>query len=215
MLRRYVTAIVGRPKLVIALVALVTLTLGFCMTRLHVLLDVDAQIPPGHPLVIVGQRIEKLFGGKYMTVIGFYPDSGTVYTPDLLGKVKRVTEKLEKLPGVKPGSVLSLMSSRVKDIHSTTDSLEITPLADKVPQTDAEVAAFRARVQANGFLTSLFVSDDGRATSVLADFSDFEKAGGSSAGRGWRSSPQARRPSFTGCSSTPAGSRCCSCWRWQ
>lgn len=179
MLRRYVTAIVRRPKLVIAAVALVTLTLGFFMTRLRVLLDVDAQIPPGDPLVIVGQRIEKLFGGKYMTVIGFYPRSGTVYTADILGKVKRVTEKLEKLPGVKPGSVLSLMSPRVKDVKSTTDSLEITPLADKVPQTDAEVAAFRSRVQANSFLTSLFVSDDGRATSVLVDFSDFEKAGGS------------------------------------
>ncbi|HEX3904610.1 MAG TPA: MMPL family transporter [Polyangia bacterium] len=179
MLRRYVTAIVGRPKLVIALVALVTLTLGFFMTRLHVLLDVDAQIPPGDPLVIVGQRIEKLFGGKYMTVIGFYPRAGTVYTPDILGKVKRVTEKLEKLPGVKAGSVLSLMSPRVKDVKSTADSLEITPLADKVPRTDAELAAFRARVQANSVLTSLFVSDDGRATSVLVDFSDFEKAGGS------------------------------------
>jgi predicted RND superfamily exporter protein len=179
MLRRYVTAVVGRPRLVIALVALVTLTLGFFMTRLRVLLDVDAQIPPGHPLVIVGQRIEKLFGGKYMTVIGFYPASGTVYTPDILGKVKRVTEALEQLPGVKPGSVLSLMSPRVKDIHSSADSLEITPLANKVPQTAAEIAAFRARVVANGFLTSLFVSDDGRATSVLVDFSDFEKAGGS------------------------------------
>ena len=179
MLRRYVTAIVRRPKLVIAAVALVTLTLGFFMTRLHVLLDVDAQIPPGDPLVIVGQRIEKLFGGKYMTVIGFYPQLGTVYTPDVLGKVKRVTEKLEKLPGVKPGSVLSLLSPRVKDVKSSADSLEITPLADKVPQTDAELAAFRARVQANSFLTSLFVSDDGRATSVLVDFSDFEKAGGS------------------------------------
>ena len=87
-------------------------------------------------------------------------------------------------------------------------------MADKVPQTDAEVAAFRERVKANGFLTSLFVSDDGRATSVLADFSDFEKAGGSqasstivsrrssrpSARRAWRSSPPARRPSCTGCS---------------
>ena len=179
MLRRYVTAIVGRPKLVIALVALVTLTLGFFMTRLHVLLDVDAQIPPGDPLVIVGQRIEKLFGGKYMTVIGFYPRAGTIYTPDILGKVKRVTEKLEKLPGVKPGSVLSLMSPRVKDVKSTADSLEIAPLADKVPATDAEMTAFHRRVQANSVLTSLFVSDDGRATSVLVDFSDFEKAGGS------------------------------------
>jgi len=75
MLRRYVTAVVSRPKTVIALVALVTLGLGFSMTRLRVLLDIDAQIPPGHPLVQVGQRIEKLFGGKYMTLIGFYTES--------------------------------------------------------------------------------------------------------------------------------------------
>ena len=178
MLRRYVTAIVGRPKLVIAAVVLVTLVLGFFISRLRVLLDVDQQIPPGHPLVIVGKRIEKLFGGKYMTVVGFYSESGTIYTPANLGKVKRVTEALEKIPGVKPGSVLSLMSPRIKDVHSTDDALEITPLAPKVPSNDAEIAAFKARVKANAFLTSLFVSDDGRSTAVLVDFDDFNKAGG-------------------------------------
>ncbi len=178
MLRRYVTGIVARPKTVVAVIALITLTLGFFVSRLRVLLDVDAQIPPGHPLVVVGQRIEKLFGGKYVTIVGFYPKDGTVYTPSILSKVKRVTEALEHLPGVKPGSVISLTSRRVKDVHSSDDTLEITPLAETIPQNDAEMSSFRARVRANAFITSLFVSDDGRATSVLVDFDDFEKAGG-------------------------------------
>jgi len=178
MLRRYVTAVVSRPKTVIALVVLVTLGLGFSMTRLRVLLDIDAQIPPGHPLVQVGQRIEKLFGGKYMTVIGFYPEAGTIYTPNILAKVKRVTDAVAQLPGAKPGSALSLMSPRVKDVHTADDSMDITPLADKVPANDAEIAAFKKRVKDNDFLTSLFVSEDGRATQVLIDFDDFKKAGG-------------------------------------
>jgi len=178
MLRRYVTGIVTRPKTVIAVVLGITLVLGLFIGRLRVLLDVDAQIPPGHPLVIVGQRIEKLFGGKYVTVIGFYPKSGTVYTPEILAKVKKVTEELEHIPGVKPGSVISLMSPRIKDVRNSDDTLEISQLADKVPQTQEEMAAFRERVKANAFITSLFVSDDGRATSVLVDFDDFEKAGG-------------------------------------
>jgi predicted RND superfamily exporter protein len=178
MLRRYVTSLVSRPRTVIAVVIAVTLTLGFYITRLRLMLDIDSQIPPGHPLVVVGQRVEKLFGGKYMTVVGFYPASGTIYTPQILAKVKRVTEALEALPGIKQGSVLSLMSPRVKDVHSSEEALEITPLASKVPETDAEMAAFRERVKANSFLTSLMVSDDGRATSVMADFDDFEKAGG-------------------------------------
>ena len=179
MLRRYVTSLVSRPKTVIVVVSIITLVLGFYVSRLQVLLDIDSQIPPGHQLVVVGKRIEKLFGGKYMTVIGFYPAAGTIYTPKILAKVKRVTEAIEKLPGVKQGSVLSLMSSRAKDVHSTEDALEITPLAAKLPENDSEVAAFRARVQANALMTSLFVSEDGRATSILVDFDDFEKAGGS------------------------------------
>ena len=133
MLRRYVTAVVGRPKLVIAAVVAVTWCSASSSAGCASLLDVDQQIPPGHPLVMVGKRIEKLFGGKYMTVIGFYSESGTIYTPATLAKVKRVTEALEKIPGVKPGSVLSLMSPRIKDVHSTDDALEITPLAPKVP----------------------------------------------------------------------------------
>ena len=57
MLRRYVTALVGRPKTVIAVVMAITLTLGFFITRLRLMLDIDSQIPPGHPLVIVGRRV--------------------------------------------------------------------------------------------------------------------------------------------------------------
>jgi len=178
MLRRYVTAVVGRPRLVIAAVVVVTLVLGFFISRLKVVLDVDQQLPPGHELVKVGKRIEKLFGGKFMTVVGFYSESGTIYTPATLAKVKRVTDALEKIPGVKPGSVLSLMSPRIKDVHSTDDALEITPLASKVPENDAEIVKFKQRVAANSFLTSLFVSDDGRSTAVLVDFDDFTKAGG-------------------------------------
>ena len=178
MLRRYVTGIVTRPKTVIAFVLGITLVLGVFIGRLRLLLDVDAQIPPSHPLVVIGQRIEKLFGGKYVTVIGFYPKSGSVYTPAILGKVKRVTEALEKIPGVRPNSVLSLMSPRMKDIRSSEDSLEIKPLAETVPQTAEEINTFKERVKANSFTTSLLVSDDGRATSVLVDFEDFEKAGG-------------------------------------
>src|SRR5690348_1810820 len=102
MLRRYVSAVVGRPKTVIAGVIAVSLVLGAFIGRLRVLLDVDQQLPPSHRYVVVGQQIEKLFGGKYMTVVGFYAESGTIYTPGTLAKVKRVTEALEKIPGVKP-----------------------------------------------------------------------------------------------------------------
>src|SRR4051812_29568435 len=110
MLRRYVNVVVAWPKAVIAAVLAITFVLAAFIPRLKINIDVDAQIPPGDARVIVGKRIEHLFGGKYMTVVGFYPESGTVYTPAVLGKVKRVTDALAKLPGVKAGSVISLTS---------------------------------------------------------------------------------------------------------
>jgi predicted RND superfamily exporter protein len=178
MIRRYVSFIISRPKTVIAIVAMVSVFLGFSISKVKMLLDVDDQLPPDNAYVKVSKRVEKLFGGKFITVVGFYPEKGTIYTPEILGKVKRVTEALEKVPGVKPGSVISLMSPRVKDIVSTEETIEITPLATTVPTNDVEMAAFRKHVEHSRAITSLLVPDDGRATVVIADFDNFEKAGG-------------------------------------
>jgi uncharacterized protein len=177
MLRSYVSWVVSRPKAVIIAVALVTVALASFIPKIKLLLDVDDQLPTGHHHVVVGKRIEKLFGGKYTTIVGVYPESGTVYTPQILGKVKRITDALEKIPGAKPGSVLSLTSPRVKDVKSTDDALEVSPLADKVPQTPEEIAEFKTRVERNRVVTSLLVSDDGKATGIIVDFDDFQKAG--------------------------------------
>jgi predicted RND superfamily exporter protein len=181
MIRRYVGFVVGYPKLIIALVLLVSLGLGASLGRLRIELDVDKQIPQGHPLVQIGKRLESLFGGKYLTVVGFYPKQGTVYTPEILEKVKRVTEEVEALPGVKKTSVLSLMSSQVKDIQASDLAIEVKQLAPEVPKTPEAIAEFQDRVKQNRAITSLLVSDDGRATTVMLDFDDFEKAGGAKA----------------------------------
>lgn len=178
MLRRYVSWVVSRPKSIIALVALVTVVLAFFVSKVQILLDLDAQIPPGHPLVVVGKRIESEFGGKYTTVVGVYVGEGTIYTPEILAKVKRINDAFEKLPGIKPGSVLSLMSERMKDVRSTEEALEVQPLASEVPKTPAEIEEFKTRVERNDVMTSLLVSKDGKSTSIIVDFADFEKAGG-------------------------------------
>lgn len=178
MLRRYVSFVTAWPKAVILLTLVVTAALGAFIPRLHILLDVDDQIPPGHPLVVVGKRIEQRFGGKFTTVIGVYPEQGGVYTPEVLGKVDRITKALEDLPGIRPGSVLSLTSKQLKDIHSTDESIEVAPLMRKLPKDASEIDALRERVRRNSLITSLLVNDEGSATAILCDFSDFEKAGG-------------------------------------
>src|SRR5690606_18535592 len=178
MLRRYVNWVVKWPKAIIAVVALVTLVLAAFIGKVQILLDLDAQIPPGHPMVQVGKRIESLFGGKYTMVIVVYVENGTIYDPKILAKIERINDKLERVPGIKPGSVISLMSDRLKDVLSTEEALEVSPLAKEVPKSPKDIAEFRERVKRNHVMTSLLVSEDGKSTSISADFEDFEKAGG-------------------------------------
>lgn len=177
-IRQYVDWIVRFPKVVVTVVLLVSVFLAVGLARLHVELDVDKQIPQGHPLVEVGKRLERSFGGKYLTIVGFYPEKGTVYSPEILAKVKRVTDTVSEIPGVKPASVLSLMSKNLKDVRATDESIEVVPFAGEVPQTPEQLAMFQARVQGAAAITSLLVNSDGTATTVMIDFDDFNKAGG-------------------------------------
>ena len=178
MLRRYVQFVVGRPRLIIGLVLLVTFLLSLNIPHLAIELDIDAQIPPGHPLVQLGKRIEKLFGGKFISIVGIYPEKGTVFTPAILGKIKRITQAIEIQPGVKQSSVISLMSERVKDVRGTDDSIEVQTLAPEVPKTPEEMAELKARVYHNRALSGLLVNEDGTAAVIYADFDDFSKTGG-------------------------------------
>lgn len=179
MLRHYTSKVVTYPRAFIAAVLVVTLALSVVLVvrRIPFLIDLDAQIPPNHPLVVVSKRAEKLFGGKYTTILGVYVNEGDVYSPEILAKVARITREIEHFPGVKPSSVLSLTSKQLRDVIVTDDTLEVRELAPQVPQSAREVDVFKERVQHNALITSLLVSDDGKSTAVFLDFDDFSKAG--------------------------------------
>jgi predicted RND superfamily exporter protein len=177
-IRQYVDWIVRFPKVVVAIVLTVSVILAAGLPRLHVELDIDKQIPQGHPLVEVGKRLERSFGGKYLTIVGFYPQKGTVYSPEILAKVKRINDAVSELPGVNPASVMSLMSTNLKDVRISEKSVQLVPFAGEVPKTPEELAKFQARVKQASTITSLLVNDDGTATTVMIDFTDFKAAGG-------------------------------------
>lgn len=177
-LRHFVLFICAWPRTIIALTLAMTVAFACFIPRVVIQLDVDAQIPPGHPMVVVGKRIEKQFGGKFVTLIGIYTKDGSIYSPEVLSSINRIQSKLEALPGIKQDSVLSLLSPRLMDVHGEEDSLIIDPIAPSVPGTPQEMSEFRERVDRNSTITSLLVSKDGKSTAILFDFEDFEKAGG-------------------------------------
>ena len=168
-MRRYVEGVLRYRFLVIVLALLVSGVLGFQIRNLHVIVDPNATLPQQHPFVAATREAERVFRLKHQVLIGVTPREGTVFTPQVLGKVQRITASLADLPGVEKGSVFSL-ARRAKNITGTEDGLEVLPLMDTVPQTEPGLEAVRRALRNNPVYVDAIISRDGRTAAILADF---------------------------------------------
>jgi hypothetical protein len=169
-MRRYVEWIVRRRLLVVGAVALVTVALAVQIRHLRVIVDPNTMLPQDHPYVAVTREVERVFGAKYVIVIGIVPRAGDALAPPVLAKVERLTRAILHAPGVVRSSVLSLAARRAKAILGTADGMEVRPLMEALPRTPAEVETLRRALRANPVYRDTIVSGDGTAAAVLAEF---------------------------------------------
>src|SRR4026207_375515 len=126
-MERYARFVTSRPIAVIVAVACITALAASQLAYLHLEIRRRAQLPDHHPYVQVQNRIADLFGGETTIVIGIVPVRGDIFNPTVLAKIQRVTQDLEELQGVVPGSVLSIAARRVKAIRNTADGISVLP----------------------------------------------------------------------------------------
>ena len=171
-MERIVASALARPRLVIACVALVTAVLGFELRDLRPRVDLRDLMPRGHPYMDIDERLREEFGAGLTAVIAVGAREGDVYDPALLAKVARLTEGVAALPGVVPGSVLSLTSPNAKALRVEEGAVRVAPLVESMPETPAELAALREAVAAHPMYVGTLVTADGRGALVLADFAE-------------------------------------------
>jgi predicted RND superfamily exporter protein/outer membrane lipoprotein-sorting protein len=169
-MRAYVTWIIRHRLTVIGITAAVTLLAASQVRHLRVIVDPSTIAPTHHPYVVATNRVEELFGSKYVVVVGIRPRQGDVYQPAVLAEVQRMTAAFLDTPGVIKGSVLSLAARRAKHITGTADGLEVRPLMETVPQTPDKLEALRQAVRANPVYLNAIVSRDERTAAVIAEF---------------------------------------------
>jgi predicted RND superfamily exporter protein len=177
-MRGVVTWVIRYRWLVIGLTAAVTVVLAAQIRHLRVIVDPNALAPPTHPYVVATNRVEALFGSKYVVVVGITPRQGDAYQPAVLAEVQRMTAAFLETPGVIKANVLSFAARRAKQITGTADGMEVRPLMERVPRTPAELAALRRAVHDNPVYLDAIVSKDGQTAVVIAEFQmDVERGG--------------------------------------
>ena len=173
--RPYARWIIARRFLVVGAVLLVTAFLASRLVSLKVDSNPDLWAPQSHAYVETTNRLEELFGGRNLTVIGVLPKQGDVYQPKVLAKIKRIQDQLELLPHAVRHNILSLAARKVKHVKGGPDGMEVRPMMETVPRTAEEIARFKAAVASMPIYINALVSPDGKAAAVIADFKQDEQ----------------------------------------
>src|SRR4030095_2997165 len=73
-------------------------------------------------------------------------------------------------------NILSLAARKVKNVKGGADGMEVRPMMNTVPRTPEEIARLRADVKSMPIYVNSLVSPDGKAASVVADFTQDERS---------------------------------------
>jgi predicted RND superfamily exporter protein len=171
-MRRYIELMLRFRWLVIVMTIAITVILASRIGQLRVEIDPNRFLPQSHPYVVASDRVEHIFGSRYVLVVGITPLRGSIYDPAILGKVDRITRQMREVPGVVKGNILSFAARKAKSITGTDEGMEVRPLMSRVPANPAQMEDLRRRVVSNPAYRDILVSGDEHSVAVLVEFKD-------------------------------------------
>lgn len=110
------------PKVVVAMVVLLTIVFGFYAQRVGITTDIKSFFPEDHPQVISYDEISETFGGADRIMVAF--TTTDVFTLQSLITIDQLTHELELIPGVT--NVRSLTT--IDDIVGSEWGIDVIPL---------------------------------------------------------------------------------------
>jgi len=166
----YTRFIVRNAWWVLLAVALVTGWVGSGLGKLHTEFTLESSLPSKHPLVEIDRKIRSEFGGHNTVIALIVPRRGDVWQTEVLEVVQKATLAALRLDDVIGQNVVSLAAPSVRYVADVNDRIEADILMREVPRTPEEIAALRAKVDADPQLRGMVVTPDQRAAVLVVDF---------------------------------------------
>ena len=123
-------------------------------------------LPAHDPARDVYAEAVRNFGEDDVMVIGM--ETADVFTAAALEAVKRISEAIRRLPGVR--STDSLIDATAFRYAPAEDAVRIDPLIDEIPTDPAALADLRARALADRIYPKTIVARDGRVAAINVSF---------------------------------------------
>jgi predicted RND superfamily exporter protein len=156
--------IVHHARLLLFFIILLTAFFAYHARQIRIDSSLESILPPSDPEKQYYDEIRQLFGSDDVAVIAVIAD--TIYTPQTLQKIQRLTEAFKQIPEVK--NVLSVTNAKdiVADVLGETPNL----LIPEIPATGEEAAKLKEKFANEPLYLKLLVSEDGRAAAINVSF---------------------------------------------
>lgn len=164
LLNRLVVLSITRPRAVIALTALATIAFAAQLPRATIDTDPKHMLPVTSPVRKYNDRMEKEFAlHPDVIMLGIVNERGIV-NPQTLARIAELTREIQAIPGIITRDVASF--STIDNVKAGAGGLAVGPILDRVPQTRAQLEAFRAAILANPVFVNRIVDPRATATAI-------------------------------------------------
>src|SRR3989339_2148601 len=164
-LERLTQIVLGRPKLVIGLVAAISLFFIAQFPKITIDTDPKHMLPVTSPVRQYNDKIEKDFVLHPDVIVLGVVNTDGIFNPQTLTYVKDLTNAVRQIPGVIVRDVDSL--STVENVFSNEGELVVRPALGDIPQTEEGLSALRKSILDNSLFVGRFISSDGKAVATF------------------------------------------------
>lgn len=162
-----------RRKRILVSLLFVTLVMLFFALRVEVKTVFEDLLPTNHPYVQVNDKYKQDYGGSNVVSIMVEVDEGDILRPEILKKIKAITEETALIPGADPFQVTSLATKKLKSITASTMGIETKPLMwPDLPASQKEIDDLRHNIVNSPLTYGAYVAKDFKSALITVDFFD-------------------------------------------
>jgi predicted RND superfamily exporter protein len=164
--------ILRRRFMVLLVLGALTAFFGYFASQTTLVTSFGDLLPQNHPFIKIAHEYDEYFGSVNNVTIMIEAREGTIYTPEILRKIVKMTSDMDLVYGIQHGSVRSMATASYFRPLAGGVILNTPVLpGGKVPTTQQEINEVRSNVHKNpGVVFGRFVSLDDKAAIIEGSF---------------------------------------------
>jgi uncharacterized protein len=165
MMKKVANFITKYARFIFIVIIIITIFAGIQIKNLKIEDDITKYISEKDPDIKFYSEVVKKFGGSQANSLMISLEYEDLFTLENLGRVKSITEKLEKAPFVK--SMNSFLN--MPKIIITDTGIEVKDLVEVFPESDKEAKELKTSLLSDNLVKGKFISEDGNVALIMIE----------------------------------------------